>query len=133
MLKQLVEAGEVLLAYQEKKWKGLMGSVGFVADFQGYKAVMCNQTGNSEMFTGYFNPAKHDVMITFQLIRGEYLTVSLYTTHTDRLHMGELAKKIGEAGDHPSGGGHAGAAGFQCSWDYFKTLYTRTGDFAAKK
>ncbi len=125
--------GETLLKYQEKQWKSTVGAMGFKADFQGLKVVMVNQKGNSEMFKGFFDPEKHDAMVTFQLIKGEYLTIALYTPHTDRLHLGELAKKVGEAGDQPSGGGHAGAAGFQCSWDYFKTLYTRTGDFTSKK
>ena len=114
--------GKLLHAYQEKQWKGQVGALHFEADFQGLRAIMVNLKGNSEMFKGFYDPEKHDVMITFQLTKGEYLTVGLYGENPE-IHVGELARKIGEAGDKPSGGGHAGAAGFQCSWDYFKTLY----------
>ena len=113
--------GKTLLEYQRKQWKSAVGGRGFTAYFQGHVAVMVNQQGNSEMFKDFFNPEKHDIMVTYQDVQGEYLTVSMYTTKTDEFHLGNLAKEIGEAGDKPSGGGHAGAAGFQCSWEYFKT------------
>lgn len=124
--------GKILLDQQRKSWKGAVGGSGFTADFQGHRAVMVNRRGNSEMFRGFFDEDKHDVMVTFELVKGEYLTVGMYTTKTDLLHLGNLCKKLGEAGDYPSGGGHAGAAGFQCSWDYFKTLYAVTGDLSRK-
>jgi len=117
------KGGRVLREYQQKQWHGVMKSKGFEADFQGLRAVMMNQTASSQMFDGFFDPEKHDVMVAFQLVKGKYLTVSMYTTKTDEFHLGKLAKKLGEAGDMPSGGGHAGAAGFQCSWDYFSGLF----------
>lgn len=124
--------GKMLLEYQRKQWKSTMGGKGFVANFHGHRAVMVNQQGNSEMFNGYFDKEKHDIMVTFQFVQGKYLTVSMYTPKTDELHLGHLAKLLGEAGDCPSGGGHAGAAGFQCGWDYFSMLYDVVGDFISK-
>ncbi len=132
-LSSYTEKGRDLLKYQQKQWKGVVGSLGFVANFQGLRAVMVNQKGNSEMFKDFFDPEKHDVMVCFQLVRGEYVTISMYTMKTDLFHVGNLCKSLGEAGDKPSGGGHAGAAGFQCSWEYFRTLYTVTGNFDSKK
>jgi len=122
-------SGRALMAYQHKQWKSVLGNKGFTADFQGLTAVMVNQQGNSTMFKGFFDPEEHDIMVTYQEVHGEYLTVSMYTPKTDILNLGVLAKKIGEAGDRPSGGGHAGAAGFQCGWEYFKTLYDVIGNF----
>ncbi len=119
---EMFQSGKLLLAYRAKQWRSTVGALSFEADFKGLRAVMVNQKGNSEMFEGYFDPEKHDVMVTFQLVQGKYLTVSLYGVNPE-IHLGHLAKRLGEAGDKPSGGGHAGAAGFQCSWDYFSTLY----------
>lgn len=130
---QVLILGKVLLEYQRKAWRSLVGGRGFTADFQGHRAVMVNQQGNSEMFKGFFDPKQHDIMVTFQEVQGRYVTVSMYTPKVNKIHLGNLAKKLGEAGDKPSGGGHAGAAGFQCSMDYFKTLYDVTGDFNPKK
>jgi len=112
-----LNTGAMLLGYQESQNKGLMYSKAFEAEFAGCRAVLVNQLGNSEMFKALYDPDKHDLMVTFQLIKGQYWSVSLYTTNPE-LHCGELAKKLGHAGPRPSGGGHAGAAGFQTDWDY---------------
>lgn len=122
-LRKMIKEGSFPMAYQSKKWKELLLNKGFSADFKDLKAVIVNQGGNSEMFNGFYDPQKHDVMVTYQEVQGKNLTISLYTTKTDKVHVGDLAKKLGNAGDIPSGGGHAGAAGFQCGHDYFKSLY----------
>lgn len=128
-----LDVGKTLMEYQRKQWKSAVGGRGFTADFQGLRAIMVNQQGNSEMFKSFFDPEKHDIMVTFQLVQGEYLTISMYTPKTKDFNLGHLAKKLGEAGDIPSGGGHAGAAGFQCGWEYFRTLYEVVGNFVTKK
>lgn len=129
-IEDILEIGLPLLEYQQKNWKSLIKNKGFTADFfGGYRAVIVNQSGNSEMFNGFFDPEKHDIMVTYQETKGDHLTVSMYTPKTDKIHLGNLAKAVGEAGDIPSGGGHAGAAGFQCGWEYFKSLFRKTGDF----
>jgi oligoribonuclease NrnB/cAMP/cGMP phosphodiesterase (DHH superfamily) len=128
-----ISQGKVLLEYQRRQWRSAVGANGFMANFRGLRAVMVNAKGNSEMFNDFFDPERHDIMVTFILVQGEYLTVSMYTTKTNVIHLGKFAKEVGEAGDIPSGGGHAGAAGFQCSWEYFKTLYEVTGNFTPKK
>ena len=121
---RVLQEGRLLLHYQTRQWRSMVKNASFEADFAGLKALMVNAKGNSDMFAGVFDPKKHDVMITFQLIRGQFVSVSLYRGPSDNdVHLGELAEKLGRAGDIPSGGGHPGAAGFQCSWDYFKTLF----------
>jgi len=116
--------GSALKDYQKSQDKGLMFSKAFECKFAGLSAIVVNQIGNSEMFQELYDPKKHDLMVGFQLIKGRYWTVSLYSATTDRIHCGELAKKLGNMGPRPSGGGHAGAAGFQTDWDYLWSLIT---------
>lgn len=114
--------GAMLKRYQEKQDRGLMFAKAFDAEFAGFRAIMVNQGGNSEMFNALYDTDKHDIMVTFQLVKGDYWTISLYTATPDRVHVGELARKLGHEGPRPSGGGHAGAAGFQTEWEYFWSL-----------
>lgn len=60
---------------------------------------------NSQAFDTIYDPKKHDAMLTFGWRNGQW-TVSLYATK-DKIDVSVLAKKYG-------GGGHKGAAGFQC-------------------
>ena len=61
---------------------------------------------NSQMFDSIWNPDKHDAMCTFCWKKDKW-TVSLYSTK-DNVDVSEICKARG-------GGGHKGAAGFQCS------------------
>jgi len=115
--------GALLRKYQEQKSHGIMKSSSFEANFAGLRAIMVNQRGGSEMFKGFYDPEKHDVMVTFTHVQGKYVSVGLYGEGS-KIHLGELAKKLGHAGDFPSGGGHAGAAGYQCSWADFRSRYS---------
>jgi oligoribonuclease NrnB/cAMP/cGMP phosphodiesterase (DHH superfamily) len=114
--------GKNIAFYQKNQDENLMKSKGFTALFGGHRAVMVNQAGNSTMFDSVFDPEKHDIMVTFQWGDLEYLSISMYTTKTNVINCGELARELGHKGDKPSGGGHPGAAGFQCGWEYFKSL-----------
>ncbi len=114
--------GNALRDYQASQDKGLMYSKAFEAKFAGHRAILVNQGGNSQMFKALYTTKKHDLMVTFQLVKGKYWTISLYTETPERVNCGELAKKLGEAGPIPSGGGHEAAAGLQCTWDYFWSL-----------
>jgi oligoribonuclease NrnB/cAMP/cGMP phosphodiesterase (DHH superfamily) len=113
--------GRVARLVQNRMDDSLIGAASFVGKFAGYRAVMCNVGGNSMMFERNYDVTKFELMILFQLKQGQYLTVSIYGINPD-IDCGQLAKKLGEAGPIPSGGGHAQAAGFQCSWEYLWTL-----------
>jgi len=115
--------GSALRGYQVSQDKGLMYSKAFEGEFAGHSAILVNQLGNSEMFKALYDPKKHDLRVTFQFIKGQYWSISFYSENPD-IHCGDLAKKLGEAGPIPSGGGHAGAAGFQTTWEYLSTLIT---------
>lgn len=81
--------------------------------FEGLNAIACNKgLTNSRLFDSVWNEIKHDIMITYVHVRGKYWTVSLYSTKPD-VDVSVIAKKYG-------GGGHKGAAGFQCQELPFK-------------
>jgi hypothetical protein len=126
-LDEKIGDGWTIWDYQKQQWKEYMEGYSFETTFKykGLRAIMVNKEGNSEMFNGFYDPEKHDIMVTYREVRGEYLTMSMYTTH-DHLHVGEICKHLGEAGDRPSGGGHPGAAGLQCGCNYFKSLWRKS-------
>ena len=76
---------------------------------EAYVAICANRGfTNSKLFDSVYDPAKHHLMITFVRLKlpSHKWTVSLYSTRDD-VDCGEIAKAFG-------GGGHKGAAGFQC-------------------
>lgn len=104
--------------------KRIKGS-GFAGKFGGYSAIMVNDSGSSLLFEG-FKPAPSEVelMVSFKLTKYGYFTVSLYSVQ-EHIDCGAIAKQLGEASPIPSGGGHKGAAGFQCTWAYLDSLIER--------
>jgi len=119
-LQEALSVGRTLIQYQENEWKRTVGWLSFEAELGGYRAILVNRSGSSEMFKGYYNPEKHDIMVCFSLVKGKNMTVSMYSDK-DHIHLGELAEKLGTEG----GGGHRGAAGFQCSWEHLWSLIRR--------
>jgi oligoribonuclease NrnB/cAMP/cGMP phosphodiesterase (DHH superfamily) len=73
--------------------------------------AICANSGftNSKLFDSMYNPARHDLMITFCRLKlpKKKWTVSLYSTKED-IDCSAIARLFG-------GGGHKGAAGFQCN------------------
>lgn len=126
-LDKWISLGRIARLVQNRMEDTVIGSASFVGKFAGHKAVLCNGAGNSLMFERNFDLSKFDMMVMFQLKQGKFVTVSLYGVNP-AIDCGQLAKKLGEAGPIPSGGGHAQAAGFQCDWDYLWTLITDVQD-----
>ena len=120
-LSKALEVGKTLIQYQANDWDRAVGWLSFEVGFAGYRAIMVNRSGGSEMFKGHYDPEKHDIMVTFSWVKNKYLTCSMYS-EKPHIHLGELATRLGAEGDVGTGGGHAGAAGFQCGWDYFQSL-----------
>lgn len=115
-----LHTGHSIKAYRDEEYRKAM-NLACTGTVSGLKALIVNRTGNSQMFQSEWDPEKYDIMVGFSWHGLDYLTVSLYSTKPD-IHCGKLAKQLGEAGDIPSGGGHPGAAGFQCGWEYFRKL-----------
>jgi hypothetical protein len=98
------QVGEGILRYQAKQDRAKMKGA-FEVTFEGLRAIACAGGGSSLAFQSVWDPARHDLMLSYSNVRGKYWTVSLYTDKPG-LDLSPLAKKWG-------GGGHAQACGFQ--------------------
>lgn len=118
-VRQFIINGELLLKYEEQQnakfckayafETQLSCTVGEHFEVNHFKAICANRGfTNSKVFDSVYNPARHDLMITFCRLKPPVhkWTVSLYSTKED-IDCGMIAKTFG-------GGGHKGAAGFQC-------------------
>ena len=108
LIADIVSVGRTILSYESNQNKKFCQAYSFETEFGGHKAICANRGfTNSQLFDSVYDESKHDLMITF--IRkhkaGSWI-VSLYSTK-ESIDCGALAK------DH-GGGGHKGAAGFQC-------------------
>ncbi len=107
-LDSIIKDGRTVLKYQEQIDGRYCERFAFETEFEGLKAIAVNKgIANSNTFKSIKGLDKYDLMITFCMIGPEKgWTVSLYTTKPD-VDVSVIAKKYG-------GGGHKGAAGFQC-------------------
>ena len=84
----------------------IIDSIGFEKELWGHKCICVNGKGfNSLPFERHPKYRNYDIWVTFFYLGNDKWTVSLYS---EKVNVGEIAKKYG-------GGGHAEAAGFQCS------------------
>lgn len=107
----VITAGQYVLAYQNRQNNIMVQAAAFPLEWEGASFIAANlQLVNSSVFDSVFDSDRYDGMMTFGFRRGSW-TVSLYSTpelcRERGLDFGALAKKYG-------GGGHPGAAGFQC-------------------
>jgi len=104
----------VKVGYQEMK----QGIIACNGNFTKFRAICINKgMTNSKVFDSIYDPSKHHLMITFCRLplhkqTKDGWTVSLYSTRDD-VDCSVIAKSFG-------GGGHKGAAGFQCDELPFK-------------
>lgn len=109
VLRETIDLGRDLLTYERQQNEAYISSRGFATSFEGHPAICCNRgLTNSKLFDSAYDPDEHDLMITFCRLPlpARRWTVSIYSTKPE-IDCGELAKRHG-------GGGHRGAAGFQC-------------------
>lgn len=105
-VERLIEEGKLLMRYKERSNASYMADNCFETELDEFTVIAANRKGNSQQFDSVFDPKKHHAMLTFAWAKGMW-TVSLYSTRDD-VDVGVVAKRYG-------GGGHKGAAGFQCS------------------
>ncbi len=99
---EVLGTGRAILKYEQSQNKKLCKSFVFQTEFEGYNAVCINRGfTNSKVFDSL---PETDLMITFCRTPYKIWAVSLYSKTVD---CGAIAQKYG-------GGGHKGAAGFQC-------------------
>lgn len=122
----VVEIGEKILEYERRKNEKFCRAYAFPTNLFipplssaneqfVYSAIACNRGfTNSKVFDSVWNEEKYDLMITFVRLKPPTYkwTVSLYSTKNN-IDCGNIARMFG-------GGGHKGAAGFQCETLPFK-------------
>lgn len=103
---QIVAYGRILCAYQDQQNQKYAKSCAFETELDGLYLIAANaMLVNSKLFDAVWDGDKYDAMLTFGWRKGKW-TVSLYSCKED-VDVSKIAKARG-------GGGHAGAAGFQC-------------------
>jgi oligoribonuclease NrnB/cAMP/cGMP phosphodiesterase (DHH superfamily) len=108
-----INNGTIAIKYRDNYYKSLVNSIGFYTEFEGYRGICCNASSVSSQLFDSINKNTFDIMLPFSF-DGNQWTVSIYSTNPD-IDCSEIAKKYG-------GGGHKGAAGFQCKELPFKKL-----------
>jgi len=109
LVEEIIEKGALLLAAKKKDNASRIKSLGFDTMLNGYRALAINHgMTNSTIFDAAYNPDQHDIMISFCWYRSHW-KVSVYVDK-DRsdIDASMICKEFG-------GGGHKGAAGFQCA------------------
>jgi hypothetical protein len=103
-INEIINIGKGILEYQQLEDKRMMDHYAFEVEFEGLNAICVNSfRKNSQAFESKYDPARHDIMIAFNLTKDKIYTISLYSTKID---CSVIAKKY-------NGGGHKKAAGFQ--------------------
>lgn len=115
-IEPIIKNGKVIRDYEKTQNEIAIKSLGFDANFEGYKAICVNRGGiGSQFFESVWDSEKYDIMIAFVYKRGKY-TVSFYSDKPN-VDCSKIAKKF-------KGGGHKGAAGMQIEigklFDLFK-------------
>lgn len=103
---RVINDGFTLLQYERNQNAKFIATYGFDVEFDGLKCIAANRgMSNSLLFESVWNHDKYDAMLMFAWKNGQF-TVSLYTDKPG-IDVSVIAKTHG-------GGGHKGAAGFQC-------------------
>ena len=107
LVTNIISEGKLILKYQSQENEKYCRAAAFETNLDGLKCIAMNKMlTNSQLFDSVWNPNKYDAMLTFGWRGGKWV-VSLYSTKSD-VDCSAVAKNYG-------GGGHKGAAGFQCS------------------
>ena len=101
---RIIKEGKLILKYVQNQNKMLSSCLSFETELDGYTAIAANTSGNSMVLESVYDPKVHDLMILFEWTSRHFWTVSLYS---DKIDVSKIAKRH-------KGGGHKGAAGFQC-------------------
>jgi len=110
--RDIVNEGRVILQYKAQESKTLCKQYSTEVVLDGLRCIAINAPRiNSETFESVWNPLKYDAMLSYYW-RNDQWSVVLFTDKPE-IDLSEICKAHG-------GGGHKGAAGFQCDelpWD----------------
>ncbi len=98
---RICNVGVTVKKYKDQFNEARFNQYGFLIDWLGYNCACLNALRGSEIFAG----VPCDIMIAF-MFTGDHYDVSLYTEKPG-INVAKICEAFG-------GGGHAGAAGFQC-------------------
>lgn len=111
-LDRIIYEGNIILNYQGLENRKYASACAFETELDGLKCIAINKMlTNSQIFDSVWCQEKYDAMLTFGFRKGQW-TVSLYSDK-ENVDVSIVAKNRG-------GGGHKGAAGFQCNKLPFK-------------
>jgi len=99
---KLINNGKIVDLWLQKRNKAYLEAYGFIGEFEGHTAIVCN---HALVGSEFFDSCQEYKLLILFVFTGQRFAVSLYSR--DGLDVSELAKKYG-------GGGHHSAAGFQC-------------------
>lgn len=103
---RIVSHGQIIVSYETTQSTQRIKALAFETELDGLKVIAINHgLGSSKLFDSIWDPNEYDAMLTFVWRSGQW-TISLYSDK-DGVDVGAVAKARG-------GGGHVGAAGFQC-------------------
>lgn len=107
-LSAIKDRGKIVLNYIKMDNKKYVDACAFPIIFEGFSFIAVNKMlTNSQLFDSIYDENKYDGMLTFGW-RNRRWVVSMYSNNKSKpIDCGEIARKYG-------GGGHVGAAGFQC-------------------
>jgi len=108
-LDSVLKVGKVTYDINLKQTVEFLEKFGFETRIGNYSAICVNMKTNSLPFEQLGYDEKYDIMVAF-FYTGSVWTISMFSKKVD---VSEIAKKMG-------GGGHAGAAGFQCDTQTLK-------------
>ena len=102
----IIDCGRIVLEYRKQWNKDVVKQCAFACEFEGLKVLACNAPwSNSSLFDSVADRNEFDILSVFKST-GDKVIVSLYSPD-EKTDCATLAQKHG-------GGGHRGAAGFEC-------------------
>ena len=102
----IITLGASLLAYETQQNEMYVKSCAFEVELDGLRCIAVNKgLTSSLLFKSVYDPDKHDAMLSFVRRPGKW-TCSIYADKPE-VDVSAICKARG-------GGGHNGAAGFQC-------------------
>lgn len=114
LLDMVIDTGRTILDYIDIDNMKYAKACAFNTTLDGLRCVAINKAmANSKLFESVWDQDKYDAMLSFGYRKGQW-HISLYSDKPD-VDVSEVAKNYG-------GGGHKGAAGFQCITLPFMTM-----------
>lgn len=114
-----VAMGKVVEKFKSQMWRQLLADYAFEVSLNGFKGLACNVGYGSSSLFEVLDPEalkEYDFFVAFVWDGNQY-EVSLYTNRSRPTPV-----NVAQLAEHFGGGGHFGAAGFECQELPFKVL-----------